>query len=321
MKTASLVVETMNDQKLFDVAIIGGGKEIGIDVDKYNASQISNFNLFSKYSRASMKLEQEARGLSRYVLDELILDRAKEAGVVIKRGIHVNNYQDLAAKELIIATGKHDTPEHQRKGENIFIAYKMHYRVKGESKKLLEQAINIFLYDGGYAGLCLVENGIANLCFIIDKKIYKRKCQNYTGLIAYIKKQNKFLDTYLNNAMPLWDKPLTISNIPYGFIDRDGNRNTIGDQYAVTPSLMGNGMAIAYITAKQAAMDYHSRRILEQEGIEITNNKPVDIEKKIRLACFVHKILKSSVLASFVTLILVLSPSLMRYIFRQTRML
>ncbi len=121
---------------------------------------------------------------------------------------------------------------------------------------------------------------------------------------------------YLDEAKPVWDKPLTISNIPYGFIDRRADRNTIGDQYAVTPSLMGNGMAIAYITAKQAALDYH----LKKTGMVILDNKRINLEGKIKLAYLIHQILKSSLLASFMVLILGLSPNLMQYIFKQTRM-
>lgn len=295
-------------------------KEIGIDVNDYDASRINGFNLFSKYSKASIKLELEARGLSRYILDELILNKAQEAGAVIRRGVHVNDFHELPTKEFIVATGKHDTQSHKRSGENTFIGYKMHYTMDEEARKILKQDTNIFLYDGGYAGLSLIENGIVNLCFIIDKKIYKEKCQNYSDLIAYIKNQNKFLKTYLSDAKPLWEKPLTISNIPYGFINRDKSYSSIGDQYAVIPSIMGNGMAIAYITAKQFATNYYLSKFPECGATASLNDKSLYLERKINLAYLIHQILKSSFLANLIVMILGLFPILMQYIFRKTRM-
>ena len=82
---------------------------------------------------------------------------------------------------------------------------------------------------------------------------------------------------------------------------------------------MGNGMAIAYITAKQFASNYHLRKFPERNATASLNDKSLCLESKVNLAYLIHKILKFSFLANLIVMILGLFPNLMQYILRKTR--
>src|SRR3546814_9091415 len=61
----------------------------------------------------------------------------------------------------------------------------------------------------------------------------------------------------LAEAEPLIDRPLAVSNIPYGFVHRPDPGQIsfyrLGDQTAVIPSFSGDGMAIALHSGIAAA--------------------------------------------------------------------
>jgi hypothetical protein len=297
-------------------------EDLGIHLDDFKAAKIQHFNLFSNFHKASIDLDHEARGLSRYALDEALLSQAEKAGATIKRGVTIQGHSMIPAKKVLIATGKHDQKNHKRNGENTFIGFKMHYKLNDLNKKLLNSNVNIFLFKGGYAGLCFIENEIANLCLIVDQAIYKKHCRNYKELLEYIRKQNKFLDKQLENSTALWDKPLSISNIPYGFIDNSRD-HSIGDQYAVIPSIMGNGMAITNLTAKTVVQNLHLHKNRDGADNSATQSpsksEAAYIKTKIQLAYLVHQILKSIILANSFIFIFSIFPQLMKFILLKTR--
>jgi hypothetical protein len=60
----------------------------------------------------------------------------------------------------------------------------------------------------------------------------------------------------ISGAKPLWDKPLAISGLPYGFLRTTPLAPTIypvGDQLAVIPSFAGDGTALALASGIAAA--------------------------------------------------------------------
>jgi menaquinone-9 beta-reductase len=297
-------------------------ENLGIHLDDFKAARIQRFNLFSNFHKASIDLDHEARGLSRYVLDEALLAQAEKAGATIKRGITIQGHSMIPAKKILIATGKHDQKNHKRNGENTFTGFKMHYQLDSFNKQILNSNVNVFLFKGGYAGLCFIENEIANLCLIIDQAVYKKHCHNYKDLLEYIRKQNKFLDKQLKDSNPLWDRPLSISNIPYGFIDNSRD-HSIGDQYAVIPSIMGNGMAIANLTAETMVQNFHLQKNRggadNSKAQAPSKSETAYIKTKIHLAYLVHQILKSIILANILTFIFSIFPWFMKFILLKTR--
>jgi menaquinone-9 beta-reductase len=117
----------------------------------------------------------------------------------------------------------------------------------------------LFLFPSGYGGLSLVEGDVANLCFVVRRSRLRRG-GGWMELLSAITQGNRAIAALLDGAEPLWERPLAISPIPYGFIAgasvaRDGLWR-VGDQAAVIPSFTGDGMAIALHSGALAASMY-----------------------------------------------------------------
>ena len=128
-----------------------------------------------------------ALGISRYRLDALLLDRAREAGVQVREGAHVRDLvlaaghvkgvvatiegrrEELRARLIIGADGRHsvvaralglETPLRWPRRTGLVA----HYRgVSG-----LERGGEMHVARHGYAGLAPLEDGLTNVAFVAD---------------------------------------------------------------------------------------------------------------------------------------------------------
>lgn len=133
-----------------------------------------------------------ALGLSRAVMDELMLRRAAEVGVEviegasvvgpriktdsvhglrIKTGIDELEFQapltiDATGRARILARKLNHGHKHKPK----LIAFKAHF----QNTRVAPGACEIYFYNGGYGGLSSIESGESNLCFIISADQVKR---------------------------------------------------------------------------------------------------------------------------------------------------
>lgn len=249
--------------------------DLGLDVKTLGAVKIDKMRLIKESVIVEANLPFDAYSVSRYLLDEALLDLAIKAGVTVKRGITINSITnndnwkassgDFAAigESLFLATGKHDIKGWGRPDgvKNDYIGFKMHYKLSAPACDLLKEYTEIIMFDGGYAGLQLIEDNQANLCFLVEKEKFKSFKSDWNVFIKDLINQTPRLRNVLNESQPCWNKPLAIFNIPYGFVFEDAkvtmsNIYRLGDQMAVIPSFAGGGMAIALHTAKLAADSY-----------------------------------------------------------------
>ncbi len=210
-----------------------------------------------------------ARGLSRAVLDEALLDLASEAGAEVVRGVRVTGATstsvhasdgERAAERVLLATGKHDLRGHARTAPATregYVGFKMHWRLSDRAVAELGSAIELVLFGHGYGGLQRVGARNANLCLVITRKHLAELGGSWDALLAHLLEQPK-LARRLADAEPLFARPLAIANLPYGYLhdDRDQGRSEmwrLGDQAAMTASLTGDGMAVALRTGRLAA--------------------------------------------------------------------
>ena len=240
---------------------------LGFDATALGGAAIDRVRLVSGERCAEARLPFTALGLTRRRLDAALLDHAAASGVAVRRGVTVRQIDgtalatsdgDLAPATLLLATGKADVRGAKRDAAGCLdhlIGFKQYFRPTPATLATLTGIIEIVLFDGGYAGVQRVEDGMVNLCLLVDRRRFDAAGGDVVGdLIATVPR----LARLLGGVPPLLARPLTISGVPYGFVHRDGSRDgdtsfRLGDQAGVIPSFTGDGMAIALHSARLAA--------------------------------------------------------------------
>lgn len=245
---------------------------VGVNPYNLGAASIRSVRLCSKNRIVEAALPFTALSLSRRVLDAAMIARAAESGCNVRLGVQVDNLkmQDgvwqaqlrggglLQSRTVFLATGKHDLRGWERgSGEQAnLVGFKLHWRLETEQIQELRGFMELFLFPGGYGGISLVENDSANLCLVVLRKTL-RKLGGWTELLTAILDDNPMLRQRLQGAKPLWERPLAISSIPYGYlVDGVTSLWRVGDQAAVIPSFTGDGMSIALHSGSMAAEMY-----------------------------------------------------------------
>jgi len=245
-----------------------------IDPLDFGAAAIHRVRLSSGSAIAEASLPFPALSLSRCTLDEALLARVKENGCRLIRGLAVeslallgtdwqaslSNGQCIRSGTVFLATGKHNLRSFTRTParQTDLIGFKMHWRLAPTQIAAPHGYMDLYLFPGGYGGLSLIEDDIANLCFVVRRSTLRR-LGVWPELFTAILQGNRHLQKLLEGAEPLWPRPLAISPIPYGYLTpEERNLWCLGDQAAVIPSFTGDGISIALHSAALAAQMFLS---------------------------------------------------------------
>jgi len=249
--------------------------KLGLSLESIGSEPIGEVRLAGRGGPAAAPLPFTAQSLSRRALDEAMLANAAAAGAEIQRGLRIKMLKREAggwraeaeggdavlAWQAFLATGKHDLKGWRRPpgSQPDLIAFKMYWRLQPSEAAALAGAVELLLFPGGYAGLQPVEGSRANLCLLVRKSVYASRYGSWESLLDAMQAENPTLARRLNGAVPLLERPLAISGLPYGHVARvsDGLWR-LGDQAAVIPSFSGDGMSIALHSAHLAARTYLS---------------------------------------------------------------
>lgn len=263
---------------------------LGLDPGAMGGVMIDKVRLAFGNSVVEAHLPFRGIGLTRQALDEAILRKAEASGARVRRGVTVRGIvprgtgldvrqrdgRDLCASKVFLATGKHDLHGLSRSsgtsGDDL-IGFKAYWEVAASRRVALERAVEVILFNGGYAGLQCVESGIVNLCLLVRRSLFKSVGANWNNLLNHLVHESSHLRQRLDGAVPLLERPLTIANVPYGFVHRPHPAEPqglfrLGDQMGVIPSFCGDGIAIALHTAhlavnhaerRDGALSYHAR--------------------------------------------------------------
>jgi flavin-dependent dehydrogenase len=252
---------------------------LGIDVAALGAPVIDRLRLADGARMIETVLLHPARSLSRYALDEALLQQAQAAGARLLRGTAVSgleraagtaggwsltfgNRETIAVPTVFLATGKHELRgwPRPREAANDLIGFKMHLALAPAQQAALAGHVEIHLFDGGYAGLEPVEGGASNLCFLVNKTVYAECGRNWAQLLHWLAAKTPVLGERLAGARELWPRALAVYGIPYGHlatpVPGEEGLYRLGDQMAVIPSFAGDGMAIALRSGFLAAEAY-----------------------------------------------------------------
>ncbi len=246
--------EFLSREALADLAALG------IDPLALGAHPITHLRVVRGAATARVRLPFRGLGLSRYRLDEAMLDRAAASGAEIRRG-ETFRLDGHGTHTLFLATGKHDVrgiPRRHSASAERLVGFKSYFRLSPSQQRALAGHIELLMFPDGYAGLQLVEDGLANLCLLVDRARLDHSGGAWPALLASLQQDSGHLADRLADATEQLERPLAIARTPFGFVHRPGRADParifrLGDQAAVIPALTGDGMSIALHSAALAS--------------------------------------------------------------------
>lgn len=275
-------------------------------------------------------------GISRYALDNFLYGKAKANGCeFIHQTVENITFTDdrftvdlsegnpIEADFVVGAFGKRsnidlkmhrDFVEHK----SPWLAVKAHY--EGEFP---EDTVGLHNFRGGYCGVSKVEDDKINVCYLADYKTFK----NYKNIEDYqheVVTKNPNLKSIFENAKPVFDKPLTISQISFEKKNAvEDHILMIGDSVGMIHPLCGNGMAMAIHSAKivsELLEKFYNCEISTRTELERKYREAWDHNFKKRLSTgrLIASILGKSTLSENLMRILAFFPSLLPKIITKT---
>lgn len=275
-------------------------QQLGADPLTTGAKKISRFLLSTTRGKTiEIKLPLGGFGVSRFTLDYFLLQKALQNNCIVLQDtvmdVHFTNDKfkattkegdEISAKIVIGAFGKRSNLDITLdrtfiKNRSPFVGVKTHMQ-----GNFPDDLVALHNFDGGYCGVSQVENGNLNVCYLANYKSF----QQYKNIEAFNKAvlyKNPHLKNIFENATPVFEQPLTISQI--SFSDKTTVQDHIlmcGDAAGMIHPLCGNGMAMAIHSAKIASeliVEYFEKKIRSRQELESLYNKQWNKEFKSRI--------------------------------------
>lgn len=245
-------------------------KNEGLYPQAIDVSDIHTFQLSSVRGKSvTMPLDLGGFGISRYVLDDFLFNKAKATGAEFMLQTQVENVvfhekedvfklilddgMELSAKHVIGAFGKRSKIDKSLdrtfiKQRSSYIGVKYHIKTDYDPN-----TVALHNFEGGYCGINKIEEGKYNLCYLGSRDQLRE-----TGSIEEMEKaylwKNPFLEKIWKESEFIFEKPEVINEV--NFSPKKPIENHIlmtGDAAGLITPLCGNGMAIAIHSGKLAA--------------------------------------------------------------------
>ncbi len=162
-------------------------------------------------------LPEPALGISRFLLDDLLAKRARDAGAGVRFGVRVvsaepaggtaflvrfvqdGNEHSVEARAVIGAWGRWDALDRSLargflRGSRFF-GWSHDYSDPSSS---LAGEVRLYLFSGGYCGLSRVEEGAVNLGGVVSETAWKRAGGGWPAVLAGARRSNARLDSDLS---------------------------------------------------------------------------------------------------------------------------
>jgi menaquinone-9 beta-reductase len=304
---------------------------LGLDLAAMGAMQVSIFRLANGRDCAEAPLPFRGAALSRFCLDQALLEAAESHGANVERGVQVTQIdasnetvtvrtgsQVFTGRAAALATGKHNLRQYPRAASDM-VGFKLQLRVTPDSLGRLEDVVQLVTFNGGYIGACIVEDGLVTLCWVLHRALLQRIGTSWPEQAKYFAQQSEILAALLHEAKPQWDKPVAVAEIPYGYLRRSpiaSNMFPLGDQLAVIPSFTGDGMSIALYSGIAAAQAVLAGESAAQFQAQIVGR----LRPQFRWAGLVNVLFEVRRLHGFSVKLAAALPSLVTWLAQSTRL-
>lgn len=310
---------------------------LGLNISELKPSKISKITFSTaKGKMISGDLPLGGFGISRYVLDSYLFEKAVENGCQIIQDtvtdiqfvddeflVSTSSNLELKSRIAIGAFGKRSNIDHKMNRDFIqkkspWLAVKAHY-----SGGFPNDLVGLHNFKGGYCGISKVENNIINICYLVDYETFKqyKNIEDFQSKVLY---KNPHLKAVFENCELLFEKPLTISQISFEKKEAvESHVLMIGDTAGLIHPLCGNGMAMAIHGAKivsELIMEFLSNKISSRKELEEKYIQEWNSNFKSRLATgrFLSQLLQKEKVTAFLMQLLVLFPSILPRIIKKT---
>jgi flavin-dependent dehydrogenase len=243
---------------------------LGIEPEALGPARVANVRLAAGTRMVEAALPRPAHGVSRHLLDTVLLERAIAVGAAVERGVSVRSLDgltarlddgaDLASDALFLASGKHDVRGMARpaaaRGDDPVLGLRVRLAAAPGLDRLIGDAIELHLFDRGYVGIVRQEDGSANCCMAVHRSAMLT-AGSPAALLDQLARDHPRLGERL--AYRLGNEPIdAIANVPYGWRATHSAPGLfrLGDQAGVIPSLAGEGMGIAIASGIRAGHAY-----------------------------------------------------------------
>lgn len=295
--------------------------------------------LYSTPSGKTIKtaLKSGGFGISRYALDNYLYEKAKEHQIEIIHQrvsaidfeeehfeISTSDNQVVSAKIVLAAFGKRSGLDKKLNRGFIgkksgWLAVKAHYK----DDAYPGNRVSLHNFDGGYCGLSKTETGAVNVCYLASYESFK----HYKNKMAFKEEvlcKNPQLKTFFDKAIPLFESDLSIAQVSFEKKHLvEDHILMLGDAAGVIHPLCGNGMAMAFHSAKLASesiLKHYDPKAFNRADIEreYTQRWNQQFRSRMKMGSLLQRILLKPVLAEASQNILKTFPSLLPFIITKT---
>ncbi|MBC7937665.1 MAG: NAD(P)/FAD-dependent oxidoreductase [Rhizobacter sp.] len=247
-------------------------KDLGVDLDAMQVPIIKQLVISSAGGKLlKHALPQGGFGISRYLLDDTLVQIAEAAGVVVLQNTKVNdiifkedtfiidnNLRQYNAKMACACYGKRSNMDIKWKRPfslapknkiNNYIGVKYHI-----TTSLPADTIALHHFKNGYCGIVKIEGDRYNLCYLTRADNLQQGKGDIRTMERNILSQNPHLKKILQESETSFTAPLTISQISFDKKSQVENHVLMmGDAAGMITPLCGNGMSMALHASKIAA--------------------------------------------------------------------
>jgi len=242
-------------------------QRLGLDLAALKLPQIRRLLVSDPAGRSLTRpLQPGGFGISRYLLDQLLAQRAEHMGVVLRtqtpvRAItstqtgmrlslgHAAQGERLEARVACGAFGKYANLDRQLRpaelpqttGAPTFVGIKYHLRLC-----LPPDLIALHNFAGGYCGISRIEAELACCCYLVSQAALDAVGGQRERLEREVLGQNPYLKSIWAHAEFCFERPQAIAQIhfaPRSLVQQQVLM--LGDAAGLIPPLCGNGMSMA----------------------------------------------------------------------------
>ena len=312
-------------------------ESLAVDVESLGPARINKFLLSSPAGNTlTSPLDLGGFGVSRYTLDNYLVNLARQAGATIREQTPVQelHYQqdrftltlangELHQTDLVIGSyGKRSNLDRQlQRGffrqSSPYIGVKYHLRTN-----LPKDLICLHNFKDGYAGISAIEEDKYCFCYLTTRANLKAS-GSIAQMEANILSRNPYLNKIFREAEFLYPQPEVINEI--SFASKTCVENHVlfcGDAAGLITPLCGNGMAMAIHAAKIASsciLDFLAGRLTAPElEKQYTGRWQQQFSRRLQTGRLVQRLFGQPVLTEMVLHTFKHFPAGVRFLMKQT---